>query len=232
MKHAVLLSLLLSPAVLPAAASTKAGDNELTDQEKKDGWVLLFNGKDSDGWVDGNGGALKPEMIQDGSIDPHGAAGHMVYTKEKYGNFTLVCDFKISAKCNSGVFIRTGNMKDPVQTGFEVQVFDSSGKEKPGKHDSGALYDIVAPSKNTMKPAGEWNHFEITANGGKVTIALNGEKIVECDLDQGTEPEKSPDGTKNKFKKALKDFPREGHVGLQDHGQECWFKNLKVKPLK
>ena len=222
MKHVFLLALLLcSP-----------NDNELSDQEKKDGWVLLFNGKDQDGWVDSNAVALKPEMIQDGAINPHGAAGHMVYTKEKYGNFVLACDFKISKGCNSGVFIRTGSMKDPVQTGFEVQVFDSAGKEKVGKHDSGALYDIVAPSKNTMKPAGEWNHMEITANGGKVSIALNGEKIVECDLDQGTEPGKSPDGTKNKFTKALKDFAREGHFGLQDHGQDCWFKNLKVKPLK
>ncbi len=215
-----------------AIVLTGAADNELSEQEKKDGWILLWNGKDTDGWIDGSGAALKPEMIQEGSINPMGAAGHMAYTKERYGNFVLACDCKVSKGCNSGIFFRTGNLKDPVQTGFEVQVFDSAGKEKPGKHDSGALYDIVAPSKNPMKPAGEWNHFEITARGSKVTIVLNGETIVECDLDQGTEPNKSPDGTKNKFNTALKDFPREGHVGLQDHGHAVWFKNLKLKPLK
>lgn len=208
------------------------GDNELSEAEKKDGWVLLFNGKDSEGWIDGAGNALKPEMVKDGAINPHGAASGMAYTKEKYGNFTVACDFKVSAKCNSGFFFRTANMKDPVQTGFEVQVFDSAGKEKVGKHDCGALYDIAAPTKNPMKPAGEWNHLEITANGAKVAIALNGETVVEADLDQGTEPEKSPDGTKNKFKTALKNFAREGHFGLQDHGAEVWFKNVKVKPAK
>ncbi len=222
MKHVILLALLAAPV----------GDNELTEQEKKDGWVLLWNGKDSDGWVDGAGAALKPGGFQDGSINPKGAAGHMAYTKERYGNFVLACDVKVSKGCNSGLFFRTGSMKDPVQTGFEIQVFDSAGKEKVGKHDSGALYDIVAPSKNAMKPAGEWNHLEVTANGAKVSISLNGEKIVDCDLDQGTESGKSPDGTKNKFKTPLKEFPREGHVGLQDHGSEVWFRNLKVKPLK
>jgi 3-keto-disaccharide hydrolase len=222
MTHVILLALLSMPV----------GDNELTDQDKKDGWVLLWNGKDSEGWVDGAGAALKAEMLKEGAINPHGSGGHMVYTKEKHGNFVFACDFKVSKGCNSGVFFRTGSMKDPVQTGFEIQVFDSAGKEKVGKHDSGALYDIVAPSKNAMKPAGEWNHLEITANGSKVSIALNAEKVVECDLDQGTEPEKNPDGTKNKFKTALKDFAREGHFGLQDHGADVWFKNLKVKPLK
>jgi len=222
MKNVMLLALLAAPA----------GENELSEQEKKDGWVLLWNGKDSEGWVDGAGAALKADHFQDGSINPKGAAGHMAYTKERYGNFVLACDAKVSKGCNSGLFFRTGTMKDPVQTGFEIQVFDSAGKEKVGKHDSGALYDIVAPSKNAMKPAGEWNHFEVTANGAKVSIALNGEKIVECDLDQGSEPEKSPDGTKNKFKTPLKDFPREGHVGLQDHGSEVWFRNLKIKPIR
>ena len=222
MRHAILLAILAAPA----------GDNELTEQEKKDGWVLLWNGKDSEGWVDGAGAALKADRFQDGSINPKGAAGHMAYTKERYGNFVLACDVKVSKGCNSGLFFRTGSMKDPAQAGLEIQVVDSAGKEKVGKHDSGALYDIVAPSKNAMKPAGEWNHFEITANRAKVSISLNGEKVVECDLDQGTEAGKSPDGTKNKFKTPLKDFPREGHVGLQDHGSEVWFRNLKVKPLK
>jgi hypothetical protein len=223
MKHAILLAALMASAGCASAGSGHSPD---------DGWISLFNGKDSEGWIDGAGAPLKPEMFQEGSLNPHGAKGGMVYTKERYGNAVIACDFKISKGCNSGVFFRTGNMKDPVQTGFEVQVFDSAGKEKVGKHDSGALYDIVAPTKNTMKPAGEWNHLEISANGSKVSISLNGERIVECDLDQGTEPEKSPDGTKNKFKTPLKDFPREGHVGLQDHGNDCWFKNLKIKPLK
>jgi hypothetical protein len=219
-------------AILVAAVlAAPPGDNELSEQEKKDGWVLLWNGKDSEGWTDGAGAALKPEALADGSINPAGVKGGMAYTKERYGNFVFACDFKVSKGCNSGVFFRTANLKDPVQTGFEIQVFDSAGKEKVGKHDCGALYDIAAPTKNAAKPAGEWNRLEITANGAKVSVVLNGEKVVDADLDQGTESGKSPDGTKNKFKTALKDFAREGHFGLQDHGHAVWYRNLKLKKL-
>src|SRR5436190_17097244 len=129
-----------------------AGDNELSEQEKKDGWMLLFDGKSSDGWV-----GLKPGNIEEGTINPFKSGNYVTCTKERYGDFILSCDFKVSAGCNSGIFIRTGDPKDPVQTGIEIQILDSAGKEKPSRHDCGAIYDLVAPSKNTMKPAGEWN---------------------------------------------------------------------------
>ena len=75
------------------------------------------------------------------------------------------CDFKISPGCNSGIFFRVGDLKDPVQSGFEIQIYDTANKKtKPGKNDGGALYDAVAPSVNAMKPAGEWDHIEITAD--------------------------------------------------------------------
>jgi hypothetical protein len=154
-----------------------------------------------------------------------------MYTKRKFADFVLACDFKVSPQCNSGIFVREGDPADPVQTGLEIQLFDSAGKKKLGKHDSGAIYDALAPSKNAMKAAGEWNHIEITATGAKVRVVLNGEQVVDADLSQWTAPEKNPDGTKNKFKAALRDFPREGHIGLQDHLSDVWFKNLKIKLL-
>ena len=83
-----------------------------------------------------------------------------------------------------------------------------------------------------MKPAGEWNHVEITADKSKVKVVLNGQQVVDADLDRWTEPHKNPDGTPNKFDKPLKDFARTGYVGLQDHGHDAWYKNLKIKPLK
>jgi hypothetical protein len=207
-----------------------AGDNELTEQEKKDGWILLFDGKTSEGWTAG-ANPLKPENLADGAINPFKSGAYVTFTKERYGDFVLSCDFKVSAKCNSGIFIRTGNAKDPVQTGIEIQVMDSAGKEKPGKHDCGSIYDLVAPKKNPMKAAGEWNTMVITCDKNVIKVAMNGEEIAEMDLDQWTEAGKGPDGAKNKFTKALKDFPREGHLGFQDHGQPCWFKNIKLKPL-
>ena len=209
-----------------ALALFAAGDNELTDQEKKDGWILLFDGKTPEGWIN-----LKQANIEDGCINPYKSGNYVTFTREKYGNFVLTCDFKISKTCNSGVFIRTGDPKDPVQTGIEIQVLDTAGKEKPSKHDSGSIYDLVAPTKNTMKPAGVWNHYEITCEKNKIKVALNGEVVAEMDLDQWTEAGKNPDGSKNKYTKALRDFPREGHLGFQDHGQPCWFKNVKLKKL-
>jgi len=212
--------------IMLALALFVAGDNELTEQEKKDGWILLFDGKTPEGWTN-----LKPANVEDGCINPYKSANYVTFGKEKYGNFVLACDFKVSKDCNSGIFIRTGEAKDPVQTGIEIQVLDSAGKEKMSKHDCGAIYDLVAPTKNTMKPVGEWNHIEITCDKNKIKVALNGEAIAEMDLDQWAEAGKSLDGTKNKFAKALKDFPREGLLGFQDHGKPAWFKNIKLKKL-
>ena len=212
--------------ILMALAFLAVGDNELTDQEKKDGWILLFDGKTPEGWTN-----LKPANIEDGCINPNKSGNYVTFAKEKYGDFVLSCDFKVSKGCNSGIFIRTGEAKDPVQTGIEIQVFDSAGKDKMSKHECGAIYDLVAPTKNTMKPVGEWNHIEITCDKNKIKVALNGEAIAEMDLDQWAEAGKSLDGTKNKFAKALKDFPREGLLGFQDHGKPAWFKNIKLKKL-
>jgi hypothetical protein len=211
--------------ILAALVLMAAGDNELSEQEKKDGWTLLFDGKTSEGWT-----ALKAANIEDGCINPFKSGNYVTYAKDKYADFVLACDFKLSKDCNSGIFIRTGDPKDPVQTGIEIQVYDSKA-EKPSKHDCGAIYDLVAPSKNALKPLGEWNHIEITCDKNKIKVALNGEAVAEMDLDQWTQAEKNPDGSANKFKTALKEFPRAGLLGFQDHGQPCWFKNIKLKKL-
>jgi hypothetical protein len=99
----------------------------------------------------------------------------------------------------------------------------------PGKHSVGALYDALAPSKNAATDG--WNKVAITAKGSKIMIDMNGERIIEADLDDWDEAGKNPDGTKNKYRDALKDFPRKGHIGLQEHGAVVSFRNIRVKPL-
>ena len=99
-------------------------------------------------------------------------------------------------------------------------------------HDTGAIYDLVKPAKNAMKPVGEWNHMVITCDKNLITVELNGEKVNRMDLDEWTEPNKRPDGSAHKFDIAYKDHPRKGYIGLQDHGQDCWYKNIKLLPLK
>src|SRR5215211_3862436 len=134
MRYLLAILLLLSPVA-------RAADNELTDQEKKDGWILLFDGKSNDGWVsDKTGQPINPANIKDGEFNSFKSGGYVpYYNKQKFSDFVLSLDVKVSKGCNSGVFFRVANPKDPVQTGFEIQVMDSFGKEKLGKHEMGAL---------------------------------------------------------------------------------------------
>ena len=189
------------------------------------GWITLFDGKDLSSWDNGSGGAPGAGwVIEDGAVTRKERAGYL-WSKERFGDFVLELEFKTTG--NSGVFFRTGEPRDCVQTGFEMQVNKPSN---PGKHSVGALYDALAPSKNAAIDG--WNKVAITAIGSKITIDMNDERIVEADLDQWPEAGKNPDGTKNKYRTALKDFPREGHVGLQEHGAVVSYRNIRVKPLK
>lgn len=225
----LLLSVLVLCSGLTVTAGCLAADNALSEKEKADGWELLFDGKTTGGWITNKGGPVPGHRLQDGALNPHESGGYLIVHQERFGNFVFACDFKLSKGCNSGIFFRTGDLKDVVQTGIELALDDTRGH---GKHDTGAIYDLVAPKRNALKPAGEWNHIELTCDDNLITVALNGEIVTEMDLDQWTEPGKNPDGTTNKFKTAFKEMPREGHLGFQDHGKDCWFKNIKVKKLK
>ena len=200
----------------------------LTSGQASDGKTIsLFNGKDLNNWTQNKAGGWE---AKDGILGPSAKPGGYIWAKGKYDNFELELDFKMSKRCNSGVFFRT-DPSNPVQGGFEIQILDSDGKAKVGKHDCGALYDALPPSSNPTKPAGEWNHMKLTVNGASVKVVLNGKQVVDADLDKWTTPRKNPDGSRNKFRTALKDLPRTGSIGLQYHGHPVWFKNLKLKKL-
>jgi hypothetical protein len=208
-------------------------DNELSDQEKKDGWLLLFDGKTLSGWMNSNGTAPRTP-VEDSALNPHRAGHYMLVHTQQWENFALSLDFKISKGCNSGIFIRTFSLtprpgKDVGFNGMEIAIDDTTGA---GYHDTGALYDLVKPARNAMKPAGEWNHFEITSRSNWVEVVLNGELVTQMDGDKFAKPNQRPDGTEHKFDIAFKDHPRKGYIGLQDHGSPCWFKNIKLRPLE
>jgi hypothetical protein len=221
---------------LVASASAAGGDgpeNALTPEEKKAGWTLLFDGKGLDGWKTSNGRPSKVP-VEEGSINPHGCGGYMMIPEKVYGDFVLSLDFKISKGCNSGIFIRTYPLtprpgKDVGFNGLEVAIDDTTIADY---HDTGAIYDLVKPSKNAMKPVGEWNHIAIACDGPKISVEINGEVVTRMDLDQWTMPNRRPDGSEHKFDVAYKDHPRSGYIGLQDHGSPCWYKNIKIKPLR
>lgn len=230
MRHGLLMVVLLACA---AAARLPAADNTLSAQEKKEGWLLLFDGATTKGWMSIQGKPLPNSHVQDGSLNPH-PCNYMLTSEKPWGNYKLALDFKLSPKCNSGVFIRTFPLtprpgRDVGFNGIEVAIDDTA---TAGFHDSGAFYDLVKPARNAMKPVGEWNHALITSDGSRLTVELNGEAVAKMNLDDWPEKNKRADGTAHKFDVAYKSHPRTGHIGLQDHGRDCWFKNIKLLPLK
>lgn len=166
-------------------------------------------------------------VMEDGVLARKG--GSYIWTKEKYGDFILDLQFKLAKGANSGVFIRAGSLDDFVQSSIEVQIHATTDGSKYGAN--GAIYDCMGPSKNVLKKSDQWNRYTITCKANKIYVVLNGQQIIDMDLDLWTEANKNPDGTENKFKTALKDMPRMGYIGFQDHGDPIWFRNIKIMKL-
>ena len=156
-----------------------------------------------------------------------------LWTRDSYGDFILDLEFKVAKESNSGVFLRSGDIKN-VLSALEIQVHDSADGSKYGM--VAAIYDAMPPTKKMAKPVGEWNHFTITCQGSKVSVLFNGELVIDADLNNWPEAKKNPDGTPNKFPVALKDFARSGPIGFQGlHGKAqapVWYRNVKIKVLK
>src|SRR5947207_1106178 len=169
-------------------------DNTLSVAEQREGWLLLFDGKTTAGWMNSDRTAPRTP-VEENALNPHKAGHYMLVHTQQWENFVLSLDFKISKGCNSGIFVRTASLtprpgKDVGFNGIEVAIDDTPGA---GYHDTGALYDLVKPAKNAMKPVGEWNHIEITCQGSRIEVVLNGEKVTRADLDQFTQPNRRPD---------------------------------------
>ncbi len=156
-----------------------------------------------------------------------------IWTKKSYTNFVLDLEFKVAKESNSGVFLRSGNIKDLLGA-LEIQVHENQDGALYGM--VGAIYNAQPPSKDMSKPVGEWNHFTITCNDSHVSLIFNGEEVFNVDLNNWKEPHLNADGTKNKFPKALKDFSRTGALGLQGlHGKAeapVWYRNVRIQETK
>jgi hypothetical protein len=207
-------------------------ENSLSEAERAAGWQLLFDGQSHAGWMNSDRSAPRTP-VENRSLNPHKAGHYMLVHTQQWSNFRLSLDFRISKGCNSGIFVRTAPLdprpgKDVGYNGIEVAIDDTPGA---GYHDTGALYDLVAPSRNAMKPVGEWNHIEVTCRAALIEVVLNGELVTRGDLDQFRQANRRPDGSAHKFDVAYRDHPRTGYIGLQDHGSPCWYKNIKLLPL-
>ena len=193
-------------------------------EEKKDGFVPLFNGKDLSGWEikEDKGGDKDQWTVKDGVLKAKTGQGWLGTTKQ-YGDYVLRVEWRVPENGNSGVYLRVpeGKLdKLPTFIGMEIQILDDDGPMYKGKlkdwQYSGSLYGVVPVSKRVYKGPNEWNTFEIACLGDKVTVVFNGEKVVEADM--GKEPE-------------LMKRPRKGFIGLQNHGSPVEFRNIQIKAL-
>ncbi len=142
-----------------------------------------------------------------------------LWAKEKYTDFEADFEYKVAKGGNSGFYFHASDLKDPVKHGIEVQIYDSGSKPPDAKlsdHDSGGIIPGVPPKKNAAKPAGEWNHMQVTCRGDQVVVRLNGEVVNEVNLQEGQ----------------LKSRAKSGYIGFQDHGLPLWLRNIKVRDLK
>lgn len=237
--------------VLMAACKEKretaepAATAEAMEQPAESEWIVLFDGTSFDGWKGYNQAGMPDAWtIEDGAMvltppkpRPEGA-NYNIVTTGTYTNFVLSLEWKIAEGGNSGVFWGVEELEQfgqPYETGPEVQVLDNERHPdaKAGTtHQAGALYDMVAPSAEVCKPAGQWNAMEITIDyanqSGKV--ALNGTEIVTFPLGNQAWDEMVANSKFDGWEGFGKYHT--GKIGLQDHGDVVSYRNIKIKPLQ
>jgi hypothetical protein len=207
--------------------------NTLTQREVADGWILLFDGKTTNGWRGFQRKDVPPGwQVEDGALVCKGQGGDIV-TVDEFGSFELGFEWKVTEGANSGVFfhVAEGDHGAVYETGPEYQVLDNA-RHQDGENpltSAASNYALDAPGADRTRPVGEWNQGRISVHAGHVEHWLNGEKVVEYDLwtdDWETAVAAS------KFN-AMPGYGLEkrGHIALQDHGDLVAFRSIKVLPL-
>jgi hypothetical protein len=190
------------------------------------GFKPLFNGKDLTGWTivgkKGPGYVVENGVL----VCPEDGGGNLL-TEEEFDNFVFRFEFKLTPGGNNGVGIRAPLAGDIAYSGMEIQILDHNHEKYKGwlkptqRH--GSVYDVIPASSENLKPTGEWNVEEISANGPKIKVTLNGKVINDADLSTVTDPE------------VLKKHPgvqrKSGRIGFLGHGSHIEFRNIQVKKL-
>jgi hypothetical protein len=237
----IILGALMLGAVISTQVVNAQKLNTLSAKEKKQGWKLLFDGTSTKGWHSYNqSSASAAWKVADGAIGldqsakKSGAPGGDLVTDGEYENYELLIDWKISEGGNSGIIFSVHedpSLGQSYLSGPEMQVLDDA-KHPDGKnvkHNSGELYDLIKAPSNPAKPVGQWNTARILKKDGHLTLWLNGVKTAETTM--GT-PEWDALVANSKFKN-WKDFGKyaKGHIALQDHGNDVWYRNIKIREL-
>jgi hypothetical protein len=242
----LLLSIVAALSVLTAFAQDKTAVNQLTKAEQKAGWRLLFDGKSLTGWRGFHSDQVPAGwVVEDGCIKhasskgESGRAGGDLITVDQFDNYELLIEWKLSKGANSGIKYLVSESLPPTGRGaiaFEYQVLDDDGHPDAkaginGNRTAGSLYDLLPASKDKkMQPIGEFNQTRIVVKGNHIEHWLNGVKVLE--FERGGEIFKAA-VAQSKFK-TTKGFGEisKGHILLQDHGDEVWYRNIKIREVK
>ncbi len=212
----------------------------VSESMKVEGWKLLFDGKSLEGWRTFKGqknisweakdGMLHCKAMND-RVQSEGNQLIDLITTEQYKDFELAFDWRITPDANSGVMYRvTEEFNEPFQSGPEYQILDDAGfPTQDPNHFTGAVFGMYVTAPKKMNPVGYWNSSKIIVNKNHVEHWLNGQKIVDYELN-------STDWKKRKEAGSWKDVAgygqsAQGHIDFQDRGSEVWFKNVMIKSL-
>lgn len=232
----ILLSLLL---ILSLTNCMSNAQNTLTEDEKEEGWELLFDGTSTGGWRSYNDDSFPEEgwVVNDGmlTVVSNGGGGDII-TENKYGNFEQKLEWRVEKAGNSGIFYRA--MEQPTQPIYwsapEMQILDNENhpdaeRGEDGNRKAGSLYDLIPAKPQNANPHGEWNSVKIVADGPNIEHWQNGEKVLEYQLwtNEWYEMIRNSKFVEHpEFGDA-----RKGYIGLQDHSDRVDFRNIKIKVL-
>lgn len=246
MKIFKLFVMVFSIALLASCGNTVKTEKSAEATAADETWEVLFDGTSTDAWR-GYGKETFPEngwVIEDGNLlimgsgrGEAGGGGGDIITKKTYRNFELTLEWKVSEGGNSGIFYLAQEVVgDPIyKSSPEMQILDNEKHPDAklgvdGNRQAGALYDLIPAVPQNAKPVGEWNEVKITVYKGTVIHWMNGANVVEYHL-------WTDDWKEMCANSKFKDWPNfintaeEGYIGLQDHGDDVWFRNIKIKEL-
>lgn len=193
-------------------------------RQASEGFTSLFNGSDLSGWT----GATEDYRVSDGQLISRSGASGNLFTGQQYSDFILRFEFKLTPGANNGLAIRSPLEGHTAYDGIELQILDNTADKyadlKPWQY-HGSVYGVVPAERGHLKPAGQWNSQEVIARGSRITVILNGETILDADLEKAADPE-TVDG---------RDHPgllrNRGHIGFLGHGDEVAFRNIRIRDL-
>ncbi len=229
--------------VLLAVAALAQKPNKLTGKEKKQGWILLFDGKTTNGWhtylrdTVGSKWQVKEGTIIYDPSQPRSGGGDIV-TNQEFENFDFRLEWKVAKASNSGIIFNIQEKKEPgfnatYSSGIEMQVLDNidAADKNPETHLAGSMYDMFGGAAvSKPKPVGEWNHARILQNKGRITFWLN--DVMTADVQVGSD-EWNAVLAKSKFSKGFPNFAKvlKGKIALQEHPGSSAWRNIKIQPL-